>query len=113
MSERKRGRPVRSEVRQNLIDILAVAQSGYGYELHKYYIEIFGPITRETIYYNLKKGVDLKEFIIKEVKQEVGEYSWGKLVEKTYYALGPNSTPRKNPAISAYFARSTQTQHDG
>ena len=105
MEAKKRGRPVHSAVRQNLVDILAIIPRGYGYELHKYYTEIFGKITRESIYYNLRKGVLLGEFAIDEVKLESGNYSWGNVVEKTYYKLGANAHPLDNSAANDYFAK--------
>ncbi len=97
-----RGRPTKSEIRQNLIEILAVKGEGYGYELSKIYNEIFPRCTRENIYYHLRKGVALGEFIMKEIKQEHGEYSWGSIVEKKYYALGPNAKPQGNERITKY-----------
>jgi len=105
----KRGRPVQSIVRANLVDILAVVGKGYGYELHKYYVDIFGLITRESVYYNLRKGLQLGEFAIDEIRLETGDYSWGKTVEKTYYKLGPNARVRGNPAVNEYFAKRKST----
>jgi len=86
-----RGRPVRSEIRQNVVEILAVTGPLYGYKIHRYYNELFPACTRENIYYNLRKGVKLGEFELAEVKQEEGQYSWGTVVEKKYYRLGPRA----------------------
>ncbi len=101
----KRGRPVRSEVRQHIVEILNAMGSGYGYEIHKAYNDLFAPTTRENVYYHLKKGVQIGEFEIDRVKVEQGEYSWGKTVEKTYYKLGPNAHPAANPRIAQYFEK--------
>ncbi len=98
-----RGRPVKSEIRQNIIEILSVIGSAYGYLIHKYYAELFPSCTRENIYYNLRKGVKLGEFELAEVKQEKGDYSWGTVVEKKYYKLGPNAVPRNNPRVKEFF----------
>jgi hypothetical protein len=98
-----RGRPVKSQIRQNLIELLAVMGKGYGYELHKVYKEIFPECTREVVYYHLKKGIKLGEFAIDEVKQEKGEYSWGATVEKTYYKLGQNAKPSGDARVKEYF----------
>jgi len=65
-----RGRPVKSDIRQNIIEILAAVGKAYGYQIHKWYNQIFTPCTRENIYYNLKKGVALEELKIEEIKQE-------------------------------------------
>ncbi|MBI4448605.1 hypothetical protein HY641_01070 [Candidatus Woesearchaeota archaeon] len=88
-----RGRPTGSDIRQRIVEILHYIGSGYGYEIHRIYIQIFLPCTRESIYYHLRKGVALGEFVIDEVKLEKGEYSWGSTVEKTYYSLGPHAKP--------------------
>ncbi|MCX6708949.1 MAG: hypothetical protein NTW67_04880 [Candidatus Woesearchaeota archaeon] len=98
-----RGRPVKSEIRQNVIEILNVIGSDYGYKIHKYYNELFPSCTRENIYYNLRKGVKLGEFELAEVKQEKGAYSWGTVVEKKYYRLGPKAVPRNDPKVKDFF----------
>jgi len=90
----KRGRPVKSEIRQNIIEILHFLNKGYGYQIAKIYMEIFPPCTREVIYYHLKKGVSIGEIMVNEIKKEKGEYSWGEDVEKIYYSLGPNAKPQ-------------------
>ncbi len=95
----KRGRPVGSVVRQNIVEILNIIKSGYGYEIHKIYNEIFSPCTRENIYYNLRKGVALGELEVQEVRQEKGAFSWGSLAEKTYYRLGPKAQPKGDQKI--------------
>ena len=102
----KRGRPVGSDIRQNIIEILAVMGRGYGYEIHKVYNELFTPCTRENIYYHLRKGVTLGEFEAEDVKQEKGEYSWGTIVEKKYYTLGSNAKPKGNARVQEHFAKS-------
>lgn len=98
-----RGRPTKSEIRQRIVDILQQVGEAYGYKIHKIYCDIFPKCTREVVYYHLRKGVKLQEFIIKEVKLEKGDYSWGNAVEKIYYALGPKAMPSKDPQIIAYF----------
>jgi hypothetical protein len=94
-----RGRPVKSEIRQNVVDILHYMKKGYGYDIYRTYVKVFPRCTLEVIYYHLKKGVSLGEFTIQQVKQEQGNFSWGPMVEKTYYALGPNAKPRVNERI--------------
>ncbi|MBI4144855.1 hypothetical protein HY493_01455 [Candidatus Woesearchaeota archaeon] len=100
-----RGRPIKSQIRQNIIEILNVMGRGYGYEIHKIYKEIFPECTREVVYYHLKKGVQLGEFAIDEVKQEHGNYSWGGIVEKTYYKLGQNAKPAGDSRVKEFFDR--------
>lgn len=104
-----RGRPTKSEIRQNLVEILAVKGSGYGYELAKIYNQIFPPCTRENIYYHLRKGVALGEFVVKEVKEEKGDYSWGETVQKKYYELGPNAKPKGDERVKKHFEPSASS----
>lgn len=108
---RKRGRPIGSEVRQRLVNILSTIRKAYGYQLHKIYQEIYGDTTRENVYYHLRKGVKLGEFELTEVKQETGNYSWGATVEKKYYTLGPNAKPEPDPRIEEY-AKKHQTNRN-
>ena len=99
----KRGRPIRSVIRQNMIEILAVKGPMYGYDLHKAYKHIFPPVTRESIYYHLKKGVILGEFEVESVRKEEGDYSWGRSVEKTYYKLGKSAKAAGKKEIVEFF----------
>ncbi len=101
----KRGRPTQSAIRQNIVDILFFMKKGYGYDIYKAYIRIFPKPTLRVIYYHLKKGVVLGEFIVKEIKQEKGEYSWGSHAEKIYYSLGPNAKPSMNQRVKKYFEK--------
>lgn len=100
-----RGRPIGSEIRQRMIDILAVMGKGYGYEIHKIYCELFSPCTREVIYYHLRAGTRLGQFILDKVVSEQGSYSWGKSVEKTYYRLGPAAQPKTSASIEEFFKK--------
>jgi hypothetical protein len=97
-----RGRPTYSQVRQNLVEILSIVEKGYGYDLYKIYKEIYPEITLRLLYYHLKKGVSLGEFIVENIKKEQGDYSWGSEVEKIYYILGPNSQPKGDTRIKKY-----------
>jgi len=98
-----RGRPPNSPIRQNIIDILFFMKRGYGYDIYKVYKEIFPKVTMRSIYYQLKKGVDLGEIKVEKIEKEKGEFSWGSEVEKVYYALGANAKPRMNHAAKEYF----------
>ena len=99
----KRGRPIKSEIRQNIIDILYFMKKGYGYDIYKAYSAVFPKPTLRVIYYHLKKGLELNEFKIKEIKKEKGDYSWGANAEKIYYSLGPNAKPSMNLKVKKYF----------
>jgi len=97
-----RGRPVKSEIRQNIIDILHVLKQGYGYEICRIYLQIFPKCTKESIYYHLRKGVTLDEFKIIDVKTEEGQFSWGPVAEKKYYALSDKAQPRISKRVSEH-----------
>ena len=88
-----RGRPAKSAIRQNIVEILYFLKQGYGYEIYKIYREVFPTVTLRSIYYHLRKGVQLEEFKIQRIKKESGNYSWGESAEKIYYSLGPNAKP--------------------
>ena len=98
----KKGRPIKSEIRQNVVEILYLTKMAYGYEIYKIYTAIFPKVTLRSIYYNLKKGVDLGEFHVNKVEREKGEYSWGTEAEKIYYSLGPNAKPTGNDRVKEY-----------
>ena len=100
-----KGRPIKSEIRQNVVEILFFMKQGYGYEIYKAYILIFPKVTMRSIYYHLKKGTALGEFKIERVEKEKGDYSWGGEAEKIYYALGPNAKPMGNEKAKAHFEK--------
>ena len=94
-----RGRPVSSNIRQNIVDILYYLGSGYGYEIYGIYRMVFPKCTNEVIYYHLKKGTLLGLFDVDRLERSSGDYSWGPLSEKTYYKLGPKAKPRINEVL--------------
>lgn len=100
-----RGRPVQSKIRQNIVEILYFLKSAYGYDIYKIYIEIFPSVTMRSIYYHLKKGLDLKEFKISKIKSEKGNYSWGPEAEKIYYKLDINARPQIDKRVKQYFEK--------
>ena len=94
-----RGRPVQSQIRQNIVEILYFFKSGYGYDIYKVYKAVFPAVTMRSVYYHLKKGVALGEFKVDRIEKEKGDFSWGSEVEKIYYALGPNAKPAINKRV--------------
>lgn len=101
----QRGRPIGSDIRQNIVEILYFLKKGYGYEIHKIYKEIFSPCTREVVYYHLRQGTKLHEFEVIEIKKEAGTYSWGSAAEKIFYELGPNAKPAIDKKVKSYFEK--------
>jgi len=92
--EKKKGRQVGSDIRDNLVELLYFLGSSYGYDLYKKYLKVFGRVSRRSVYYHLRKGVDLGIFKIERVEDVKGDYSWGAGVRRIVYALGPAATPR-------------------
>lgn len=100
-----RGRPLKSVIRQNIVEILFLFEKAYGYQIDKIYNEIFPEVHQRSIYYHLKKGVITGEITVEEIKEEKGEFSWGNIVEKTYYQLGPNAQPKGDKRVNAYLRK--------
>jgi len=98
----RRGRPIGSVVRQNMIEILSFLGRAHGYQLYKIYRDIFPKVTLRVIYYHLRKGVSLGEFEIERIEKERGDYSWGSEAEKIYYKLGPRARPTMDERIRSY-----------
>ena len=91
--EMKRGRPVNSEIRQNMVEILFYLREAYGYEIYKVYKEVFPTVTLRSMYYHLKKGCSIGEFEKVRVEKDQGEYSWGPSTERIIYRLGSKASP--------------------
>ncbi|AJF61712.1 TPA: hypothetical protein HA239_06405 [Candidatus Woesearchaeota archaeon] len=96
---KQRGRPVSSQIRQNIVEILYFLGKGYGYDIYKHYVGIFPKVTMRSIYYHLRKGVELGEFEIEKVEKEKGDYSWGEMAEKVYYRLGRSASPKGDARV--------------
>tara|TARA_Y100000310_G_scaffold342813_1_gene447580 strand:- start:236 stop:607 length:372 start_codon:yes stop_codon:yes gene_type:complete len=101
----KRGRPVKSVIRQNIIEILHHLDQGYGYEISKIYNEVFPEVTQRSIYYHLRKGTQTGELKLQRIERQKGNFSWGNIVEKTYYVLGREANPKGNDRIKEYLDR--------
>jgi len=100
-----KGRPVKSQIRQNIVELLYFLGKAYGYDIYKYYIRIFPKVTMRSIYYNLKKGLALGEFVVERVQKEQGDYSWGSEAEKVYYGLGKKAKPLGDMKVKEYLDR--------
>ena len=98
----KRGRPVFSQIRQNIVEILYFMGKSYGYDIYKVYRAVFPKITMRSVYYQLRKGVQLGEFRVERVTKEKGSYSWGSEAEKTYYMLGKSAKPKIDNRVKEY-----------
>lgn len=99
----KRGRPTKSIVRNRLVEMLYVLGRETAYNLHKFYLDIFGKISQRNVYYQLQKGVDLDLFQVEEKLDEKGNFSWGEVARKTYYKLGKAASPQIDKNVVEYF----------
>ena len=105
-----RGRPTISPIRQNIVEILNYVKDEYAYNIYKIYCELYPKVTMRSIYYHLRKGEQLKEFIVARIEQEKGDYSWGSNAEKIYYKLGSNANPKGDARIKKLLQTTKKTK---
>ncbi|MFH1276446.1 MAG: hypothetical protein ABIH82_05025 [Candidatus Woesearchaeota archaeon] len=101
----KKGRPVGSEIRQNILEILFFLGKGYGYQISKIYNEVFPEVTQRVIYYHLTKGIQTKEIEMHSIEQEKGNFSWGSEVEKKFYSLGEVAMPKGDLRVKEFLEK--------
>jgi hypothetical protein len=99
----RRGRPVKSKIRSNMVEIIGFLGSGYGYQISKMYNQIFPQVTQRSIYYHLRKGVSTGEVQVNRIVEDSGDFSWGQKVEKIFYSLGPNANFRSSKRVKKFF----------
>ena len=95
----RQGRPTRSVVRENIIEILSNLKEGYGYQIYKEYLQHYPKTTLRNIYYHLKKGVLLKELEIAKKDKLQKPNSWGADTEVTFYKLSINTKLRRETHV--------------
>ncbi|MBU0627858.1 MAG: hypothetical protein KKC75_01605 [Nanoarchaeota archaeon] len=100
-----RGRPVKSQIRQNIVELLYFMKEGYGYDIYRQYKELFPPVSMRVIYYHLRKGSALGEFKVNKVIKENGDFSWGSEAEKVYYSLGDDAQPIGNMSVREFIEK--------
>ncbi|HII72628.1 TPA: hypothetical protein HA265_07765 [Candidatus Woesearchaeota archaeon] len=108
MKQSRPGRPLGSQIRQNIVELLYFLGEGYAYDVYKHYVEVFPKVSMRSVYYHLKKGIFTQEFVVKDVKQEMGEYSWGDRAERVVYALGPLAGPVIDPRVKEFFDKKSE-----
>lgn len=96
-----RGRPIRSAIRDRMQQIVDSLGAAYGYEIFKVYQSVFEPVSVRSMYYHLKRGVQLNEFKELGQKQEQGPYTWGRESTHIYYSLGDSASHRGNADLQA------------
>lgn len=101
-----RGRPLKSEIRQRIIEIIAALQEPtYGYAIYRIYREVYPKATLRVMYYHLKKATQTGELKIERVEHTEGDYSWGSTAEKVYYTLGPQANIKGDSRILEYLKK--------
>mgnify|MGYP003968904305 FL=1 len=103
-----RGRPVFSNIRQSIVEILYFKDKAYGYQIYTIYRDIFPKVTMRSIYYHLKKGVETGEFVVNKIERQKGDYSWGDKAEKIYYSLGEKARPTMNERVKKYLQKNAK-----
>ena len=98
---KKRGRKVGSQIRDNIVELLFFVKEGYGYDLYKKYVKVFGNASMRSVYYNLNKGVELGTFKVKKIEKIKGDYSWGDGVQRTVYELDKGAAPKGDKTIKS------------
>lgn len=98
----KRGRPVRSEIRDNMIEILYFLGEAYGYQIYKVYKAVYPAVTLRSMYYHLKKGTELDLFEKVRVDKDEGDFSWGPSTHRIIYKLGPQAEPKGDQRVQEY-----------
>ena len=104
----KRGRPVQSEIRQHMIEILFFLGEAYGYQIYKVYKNVYPAVTLRSMYYHLKKGIETGEFSKVRIEKEEGGYSWGPSTERIVYALGTQAKPKGDSRVEEYIRNADQ-----
>lgn len=97
-----RGRPVFSQIRENIAEILFFKDRCHGYEIYSTYIAIYPKVSQRSIYYQLKRGEALGMFRVERVVEEEGRFSWGTTAKKRYYTLGRYAKPVGDERVRRY-----------
>ena len=73
--------------RENILKILYIGGSMYGYEVYKIYKEVYGEVLLRTIYYHLKACEKRGELKAKKIVGVLGGFTWGYETDRIYYEL--------------------------
>lgn len=95
----RRGRPVNSAIRENIVELLYFLGPSYGYDIYKQYTKACGRVSLRSIYHHLKKGQELGIFKPTSVEKKKGSFSWGSVVERRMFGLTKKAKPKGNTKI--------------
>jgi|APSaa5957512622_1039677.scaffolds.fasta_scaffold169374_2 hypothetical protein len=92
---KKLGRKPKSDIRDEMVELLYFMKEAYGYELYKKYCKVYDKkISMRSVYYHLNKGVELGIFNLKEIRDVKGDFSWGSGVKQVIFQLSSNAQPK-------------------
>jgi hypothetical protein len=92
---KKLGRKPKSQIRDDIVELLYFLKEAYGYDLYKKYCKVYDKkISMRSIYYHLNKGVELGVFNLKEVRDVKGEFSWGSGAKQVIFQLASGANPK-------------------
>mgnify|MGYP000914733579 CR=1 FL=1 len=106
-----RGRKPSSDIRDKVLQILSCMDKAYGYEIFYHYLELFPAVHMRSIYYHLRKAVNLNQITIKEIKNSPGDYSWGPTAQRIYYKIKKNTQVKVSPEVQEYFSNLAKEAH--
>lgn len=97
---KKLGRKPKSDIRDEMVELLYHLKEAYGYDLYKKYCKVYDKkVSMRSIYYHLNKGVELGIFNLKEVRDVKGDFSWGSGAKQVIFQLGTNATPKASTEV--------------
>ena len=99
---KKLGRKPKSQIRDEMVELLYFLKEAYGYELYKKYCKVYDKkVSMRSIYYHLNKGVELGVFNLKEIRDVKGDFSWGSGAKQVIFQLGMSATPKGTKEIGS------------
>jgi hypothetical protein len=97
---KKLGRKPKSQIRDEIVDLLYFLKEAYGYDLYKKYCKVYDKkVSMRSIYYHLNKGVELGIFNLKEIRDVKGDFSWGSGAKQIIFQLGTSAQPKGGKEI--------------
>jgi hypothetical protein len=92
---KKLGRKPKSQIRDEIVELLYFLKEAYGYSLYKKYCKVYEKkVSMRSIYYHLNKGVELGIFNLKEIRDVKGDFSWGSGAKQIIFQLGESAQPK-------------------
>lgn len=106
-----RGRKPSSDIRDRILQILSCMDKAYGYEIFDHYLALFPPVHMRSIYYHLRKAVNLNQAKVSEIKHAQGDYSWGPTAQRIYYSVSKDAQVVVSQEVKEYFSNLAKEAH--